>query len=142
MSSVLEAQKNDVEQVSGKLVGELDVIISEFAEAESSLASLKVQEAELSKGLQGIGDQISRCQEDIKSKHEAIAAKDKERQELNILIAQLETELSAFSAKRTGFEENLALHAQNLDRDLTDINRFESEKPGIRIQKKLKSAKI
>ena len=35
--SVLEAQKNDIESVSGKLAGELDVVTSEFAEAESSL---------------------------------------------------------------------------------------------------------
>ena len=100
--SVLEAQKNDIELVSGKLAGELDVITSEFAESESALGLLKAQEAELSANLQGIGGQITRCQEDIKSKHEAIAVKDQERQELNISVAQLETELSAFSdqAKR------------------------------------------
>lgn len=125
--SVLEAQKNDIELVSGKLAGELDVISSEFAEAESLLTSLKVQEVELSASLQGIGGQIIRCQEDIKSKHEAIAAKDQERQELNIAVAQLEGELSALSDKSKGYEDNLALHTQNLDRDLADINRFESE---------------
>ncbi len=125
--SVLESQKNDIELVSGKLVGELDVITSEFAEAESTIASLKIQETELSIGLQGLGSQITRCQEDIKFKHEAIASKDHERQELNIAVAQLETELSSLSDKRKGFEDNLALHTQNLDRDLTDINRFELE---------------
>jgi chromosome segregation protein len=125
--SVLEAQKNDIELVSGKLVGELNVITSEFAEAESSLALLKVQEIELSSNLQGISSQVIRCQEDIKYKYEAIAAKDQERQELNISVAQLETELSSLSDKRKGFEDNLALHTQNLDRDLTDINRFDSE---------------
>ena len=88
---------------------------------------MKAQEAELSANLQGIGGQITRCQEDIKFKHEAIAVKDQERQELNISVAQLETELSAFSIKRKGFEDNLALHTQNLDRDLADITRFESE---------------
>ena len=94
---------------------------------------MKVQEAELSTNLQGIGGQITRCQEDIKFKHEAIAAKDQERQELNIAVAQLEGELSALSDKRKGFEDNLALHTQNLDRDLTDINRFESENRECRI---------
>ncbi len=128
-------RKNDIELVSGKLVGELDVITSEFAEVESSLASLKVQEAELSAALQGIGGQITRCQEDIKFKVQAIAAKDQERQELNIAIAQLETELSSLSDKRQGFEDNLALHTQNLDRDLTDINRFESENRELEAKK-------
>lgn len=125
--SALEAQKNDSQLLFGKLAGELDVIASEFSESQSLLASLKAQEAQVSKGLQGIGGQITRCQQDIKSKQEAMAAKDRERQELNISIVQLESELSAFSAKRKAFEDNLALHTQNLDRDLTDINRFESE---------------
>jgi chromosome segregation protein len=125
--SVLEAQQNDIELVSGKLVGELDVITSEFAEAESSLVELKAQETDITKALQGIGGQIMRCQEDIKFKQGAIASKDQERQELNIAIAQLETELSSLSERRKGFDDNLALHVQNLDRDLTDINRFETE---------------
>ena len=94
--SVLESQKNDIELVSGKLVGELDVISSEFAESETMLASLKVQEAELSANLQGIGGQITRCQEDIRFKVQANITCDQERQELNISIAQLESELSAF----------------------------------------------
>ena len=62
-------------------MGELDVISSEFAEVESLLAELKVQETELSANLQGIGGQITRCQEDIKLKVQAIADKDQERQE-------------------------------------------------------------
>ena len=57
--------ENDIELLSGKLVGELDVITSEFAESEATLDSLKVQEAELAGVLQGIGGQITRCQEDI-----------------------------------------------------------------------------
>ncbi len=133
--SVLEAQKNDIEQLSGKLVGELDVITSEFAEIESALASLKVQESELAGNLQGIGGQIARCQEDIKLKTQAIADKLQESQELNISVAQMEAELSSFSAKRLGFEDNLSLHTQNLDRDLTDISRFESESHDLEAKK-------
>ncbi len=133
--SVLEAQKNDIELASGKLVGELDVISSEFAEVESLLALLKVQEGELSANLQGIGGQITRCQEDIKLKVQAIADKDQERQELNISIAQLDTELASLSDKRRGLEDNLAVHTQNLDRDLTDINRFESDNRELEAKK-------
>jgi len=125
--SVLEAQKSDIELASGKLVGELDVISSEFAEVESLLASLKVQESELSTNLQGIGGQVTRCQEDIKSQTQAIADKVQASQELNISVAQLETELFSQSDKRRGYEDNLALHTQNLERDLSDISRFDSE---------------
>jgi len=133
--SVLEAQKNDIELVSGKLVGELNVITSEFSEVESSLASLKVQESELSASLHGLSAQITHCQEDIKFKVQAIADKDQERQELNISVAQLDTELSSLSDKRRGYEDNLALHTQNLDRDLTDINRFETENRELEAKK-------
>jgi len=125
--SALEAQKNDIELLSGKLVGEMDVICSEFSESESLLASLKAQEIEVSASLQGIGGQITRCQEDIKSKHGANITYSLEREKLSIAIAQLESEISAFDDKRKGFEDNLALHTQNLDRDLADINRFDSE---------------
>jgi chromosome segregation protein len=133
--SVLESQKNDIELFSGKLVGELDVISSEFAEVASALASLKVQEGELSANLQGIGGQITRCQEDIRSKTQTIADKAQEMQDLNISVAQLESELSSLSDKRLGFEDNLALHTQNLDRDLTDINRFESQTSELEAKK-------
>ena len=125
--SVLEAQKKDIELTSGKLAGELDVVASEFLEVESALTSLKAQEIELAASLQGISGQIARCQDDIKFKVQAIADKDQERQQMNISIAQLDTELTSLSDKRRGFEDNLALHTQNLDRDLADINRFESE---------------
>jgi chromosome segregation protein len=133
--SVLEAQKSDVEVVSGKLVGELDVITSEFAEVESSLASLKVLEADLGNSLQGIGGQITCCQEDIKFKVQANITYSLERETLSIAIAQIESEVSAFDDKRKGYEDNLSLHTQNLDRDLTDINRFESENQELEAKK-------
>ena len=133
--SVLEAQKNDMELVSGKLTGELDVITGEFIEVESLLASLKVQESEIALNLEGIGGQISRCQDDIKDKQDAIAEKSQQREELNVSVAQLEAELAALSDKRKGYEDNLQLHAQNLDRDLADIARFEAQHHEIEAKK-------
>jgi len=125
--SVLESQKNDIEETTGKLAGELSVISSEFAETEGLVMSLKSQEGELAASLQGLGGQITRCQQDIKSKVQAIAERDQQRQEFNITIAQLDTELVSLSDKRRNFEDNLNLHTQNLDRDLSDINRFDTE---------------
>jgi len=133
--SVLEAQINDNQQLSGKLVGELDVIGTEYAESETTPASLKAQEAELSANLQGIGSQITRCQEDIKSKVQAIAGREQERQELNIAIAQCDAELSSLTDKGKNHEDNLALHVQNLDRDLSDINRFEADNRELEAKK-------
>ncbi len=125
--SVLEAQKNDIELTSGKLTGELDVVLTEFAEVESLLTGLKAQEAQLSASLQGIGTQIVRCEEDIESKQKAIADKDREREELTIAIAQSETESLSMLHKRQALEDQMALHGQNLDRDLTDIGRFDAQ---------------
>ncbi|MDE2222035.1 MAG: AAA family ATPase [Candidatus Omnitrophica bacterium] len=133
--SVLEAQKTDIESVCGKLVGELDVIGVEYAEMETSLIALKTQEGQLNASLQGIGSQITRCQEDIRAKQQDIAAKDQERQQLNVAIVQLDTELIALDDKRRGLDENLALHAQNLDRDLAGINRFDTETQEIDAKK-------
>ena len=39
------------------------------------------------------------------------------------------------SDKRKGYDDNLALHAQNLDRDLLDINRFDSENRELEAKK-------
>ncbi|MDE2230635.1 MAG: AAA family ATPase [Candidatus Omnitrophica bacterium] len=133
--SVLEAQKGDIELASGKLAGELDVIGAECAEVESSLALLKTQEAQLNTSLQGIGGQITRCQEDIKTKQKDMADRDQERQQLNVVIAQLDTELTALDDKRRGLDENLVLYTQNLDRDLMDINRFDSEGHDLQAKK-------
>ncbi|MBF0511308.1 MAG: AAA family ATPase [Candidatus Omnitrophica bacterium] len=125
--SVLEAKRHHLEETYGKLAGELDVLVSESAQVEARLAELKVQETEISANLQGMGGQITRCQEDIKVKEDVIASQAQEREKFNIEVAQLETELLSLTDKRKGFEDALSLHSQNLDRDLTDINRFESQ---------------
>ncbi len=125
--SVLESQKNDVEMESGKLVGELDMITNEFAEIQSTLASLKVQEGELSAVLSSIHEGINRAQEDIKVKRSAIAQKNQEREELNVAIAQMDAEYAAVADKQHGLQENLNVYTAGLDRDLADITRFDQE---------------
>jgi chromosome segregation protein len=125
--SVLQSQKQDIDAASGKLSQEQGVVVSEYSELESALVSLKTQEGELTANLKGISGQITSCQEDIRFKVQAIADRDNERQALNVSIAQMETELSSLDDQRRGFEDNLALQTRNLDRDLADINRFETE---------------
>jgi len=125
--SVLESQKNDIEETTGKLTGELSVITSEFAETQAQIMSLKAQETELAASLQGLGGQIAKCQEDIKLKVQANITYSLERERLSIAIAQIESEIFAMQDKRKNYEENLSLHTQNLDRDLSDINRFDTE---------------
>lgn len=125
--SALQAQKHETDVASGKLSQEQGVVVGEFSEVEATLALLKAQEGELTGSLKGIGGQIARCHEDISLKGQDIASRDQEREALNVSLAQLETEAGSLHDKQRGFEENLALHTRNLDRDLADINRFETE---------------
>ncbi len=125
--SVLEAQKNDIELQSGKIVGELDMIHMEFAQIESALAELKVQESQLTVELQGIDGQIKLIEEEIKIKQEDIERRQKEREEWNMTIVQLQEQLNGLQGQQINAQDNLNLHSQNLERDLSDISRFDQE---------------
>jgi chromosome segregation protein len=125
--SVLEAQKNDIELESGKIIGELDLISTEFSQIASALAGLKVQEAEFSTLLLGIEDQIHLTQGEIKTKQQDIALKNQEREDWNVTIVQVEGQLQALQSQQQNLQENLNLHSQNLERDLSDISRFDTE---------------
>lgn len=126
--SVLEAQKNDIEMESGKIVGELDLISTEFSQIESTLAGLKVQESELTSQLQSIEGQINLAQEEISIKQQDITRKNQEREDWNVAIVQVEGQLNSLESQQQNLQENLNLHTQNLERDLSDISRFDHEK--------------
>ncbi len=123
--SVLQAQKNDLELETGKIVGELDLISSEYAQVESDLASVQVSESRLNETLQGIAGQIRRCQDDVRAKQDAIAQKNKDREDMNVAVVQLESEAAAAVQQQKSLEENLSVYTQGLDRDLADISRFD-----------------
>jgi len=125
--SVLEAQKNNIEQESGKIIGELDLIVTESAQMETDLAALRVQERELSQTLEGITGQIRRCQDDVKAKTGWIAAQHKEREDMGLAIVQVEAEVQSAADKQRSHEEHCSVYIQNLDRDLADIARFDRE---------------
>ncbi len=125
--SVLEAQKNDIEMESGKIVGELNLISTEFSQIESALASFKVQESDLSGQLHNIEGQINLTQEEISAKQQDIARKHQEREDWNVAIVQIEAQLNTLQSQQQNAQENLNLHTQNLERDLSDISRFDNE---------------
>ncbi|MBF0489625.1 MAG: AAA family ATPase [Candidatus Omnitrophica bacterium] len=125
--SVLEAQKNDIELESGKIIGELDLINSEFSQMESALADLKVQEADLVSQLQGIDAEARLVQEEISDRQQDITRKHQEREDWNMAIVQTEAKLNALQSQQRNAQDNVNLHTQNLERDLSDISRFDSE---------------
>ncbi len=133
--SVLEAQKNGIEQETGKITGELDLIVTESSQVESDLAGLKVQENELSHVLEGTAAQIQRCEVDIKAKNVWIDAQHTEREELGLAIVQVENEVQSAADKQKSHEESLAIYTQGLDRDLADIARFDRETQQARVKK-------
>ena len=125
--SVLESQKNDIELESGKIVGELDLINVEFSQIESMLSELKAQEVDLSSQLKNISGQILITQEEIKVKQEDIARRHQEREDWNMAAVQLEAQLNSLQNQQRNTQENLNLHTLNLERDLSDISRFDHE---------------
>ncbi|MEI7999348.1 MAG: hypothetical protein WCH62_07590, partial [Candidatus Omnitrophota bacterium] len=125
--SVLESQKDDIELESGKIGTELDLIISEFSQIESILVDLRAQEAELSSQLQNIAGQIKLNQEEVKIKQDDIAHKHQEREDWNVIIVQLEGQINSLQSQQQNAKENLNNHALSLERDLSDISRFDRE---------------
>ncbi|MBI3601398.1 MAG: AAA family ATPase [Candidatus Omnitrophica bacterium] len=125
--SVWEAQKSDIELESGKIVTELDLIGTEFVQIESALADLKTQEAALSAQLQNIAGQMTHTQEEIKGKQQDIVRKHQEREDWNVGIVQLEAQWNTLQTQQQNAQSSLDLHQQNLERDLSDISRFDRE---------------
>ncbi len=124
--SVLESQKSDIEFETGKIIGELDLISTEHAQVESDLATVMVEETKLNEILHGVAGQVKRCQEDVRTKQDAIAQKNKDREALNMAVVQLESEAQAAVQQQKSLEENLSVYVQGLDRDLADISRFDA----------------
>ncbi len=125
--SVLEAQKNDIELETGKIAGELHMLVAESSQVEADLETLKTDEVTLSTQLNGIVDQIKLCQDEIKSKQLSIADRLQDKEDLQIRIAQSQSQVNSFADKQRGLNDNLSVYVQTLDRDLSDIARFDRE---------------
>ncbi len=125
--SVLEAQKNDIELETGKLTGELEAIGSESIAVESTLASLKIEESQLDAQLQDITNQINAAQAQIKDTVLWIDAENVKREQFNVQIVQMEGELAQAIQSRQTTQDNVDVYTQNLDRDMADIGRFDTQ---------------
>lgn len=125
--SVFEAQKNDVELETGKISGELEMLMQETNTIQSQLDELAKQESSLSLELNGIAFELDRCLEDVKVKQNAIAEQVQSRESWQVSLAQAQAEYEAFVQKKQVIQEQLALFTQSLDRDLQDVSRSDKD---------------
>ncbi|MBU0468962.1 MAG: AAA family ATPase [Candidatus Omnitrophica bacterium] len=128
--SILESQKNDIQAEEQKLQGEMELVFSEIEEVKGSMAETKKNEERISYELETITQEIEWCQNDIKDKREAIASKSKEKENVIVSIAQLETEIASASDKLTSHKKNQSMFSETLDGWLEDINKIDSEATG------------
>lgn len=128
--SILESQRNDIRAEEQKLQGEIELVYSEIEEVRGFIVDTKKKEEGISYELETITQDIEWCQKDIKDKREAIASKLKEKEDVIVSIAQLETEISADSDKLTSHKENQSMFSETLDGWLEDINKIDDEAVG------------
>ena len=128
--SIFESQRNDIQAEEQKLQGEIELVCSEIEEVKGFMADTKKKEESISYELETITQDIEWCQNDIKDKREVIASKLKEKEDVIVSIAQLETEIAADSDKFTSHKENQSMFSETLDGWLEDINKIDSETNG------------
>ncbi|HOW35865.1 MAG TPA: AAA family ATPase [Candidatus Omnitrophota bacterium] len=125
--SSYDAQKTQILEEVGKLTSELDLVDAELSEAKSSLASLKAKEEDHAHRLEAVDEEILALQSRIKDNQNAIALKTQEREEINVAVAQLETEIGSVKDKERGYQENLKVLRDVLDNDQQTIERVDQE---------------
>jgi len=140
--SILESQRNDILAEEQKLQGEMELVCSEIEEVKEFMAETKKNEERISYELETITQDIEWCQNDIHDKREAIASKSKEKENVIVSIAQLETEIAADSDKLTSYKKNQSMFSETLDGWLEDINKIDNEAIGQEDKKSLYEREI
>ncbi|MBP6342563.1 MAG: AAA family ATPase [Candidatus Omnitrophica bacterium] len=140
--SVFETQKTSVVQETGKLIGELDLIIRELAETETSLATFNDKEAQLGSQLDTMIQDLKRCQQEIRERQDAIAAQSRQREEVSIVIAQMETELQSWKDKEASHGEILRGFNETFESDRAQVNVIDGESADIEAKQRKISIEI
>lgn len=125
--SILEAQRKDVLEDEQKLEEELELIGSEFLEVNTDLESVRKKENELKYHLDTISQDIGWRQNDIKGCQDLISSKSKEKENLIVSIAQLETEAQSELDKLESQRENIGIFSSTLDSWLDEIKRIDED---------------
>lgn len=125
--SILEAQKKDIFIEADKLRGELDLVEFELQEVRETLARTDQKEKQLSYDLDTVTQELSWSQNEIRAKQEEISARARSREELGIVIAQLEAEWQSLNEKKAALEKNEIMFSESLDGWLDEMRVIDDE---------------
>lgn len=125
--SVVQAQREDLDEKANKLREELELVISELQEVDQSLAGAQREEGQLNYQLDTVNQEISWSQADIKTEQEMITTKSQEKEEVTVAIAQTEAELESYRDKLENSQEHLEMFSRDLDSGLEEIKRMDDE---------------
>ncbi|MDP8212522.1 MAG: AAA family ATPase [Candidatus Zapsychrus exili] len=128
--SILESQKIDVLEEINKLSGELELVDSETEEVRELLSSTRKKEEEINYQLDTVNQDIGSGQNAIKGGQESINQKMKEKEDVTVSIAQLETELNSQRDKLRVNQDNETTFSESLDSWLEEIKKIEDEYSG------------
>lgn len=128
--SVLFAQRNDIQSEHGKLDGELGGVYNEVDEIERVINVTRKQEQEINYKLDTVNQERDDLKRDNKTHQESIAQKLLEREEFNIAIAEIKTEIQAKTRKLDDIAANEAMYIEVLDGCLEEIKKIEDEVSG------------
>ncbi|HNV23503.1 MAG TPA: hypothetical protein PKH98_01295, partial [Candidatus Omnitrophota bacterium] len=124
---ILEAQRKDILDEITKLIGELELVNSEFSEVKETLLQTKQKEESCNAQLEDVNGQLAFCQNAIKDNQLLIEENLKTREETTISIAQLEAEMQSDEEKIQSQKDNVAMFTESLDKDLEEIKKIDDE---------------
>jgi len=136
VKSACDAQRSAIIEEVNKLSQELELIDLETSEVSELSESSKKKEDELNFKLDTINKDIGWCQNDIKERQMVIALNTQQKEETNVAIVQMETEMSSNKEKLQGQNDNFRMFSETLDNWLEEMKKIEDEVTGQGQQKK------
>jgi|CXWL01.1.fsa_nt_gi chromosome segregation protein len=132
--SVFETQKSSVVQEAGKLTGELDMLISELNETNAALVSLNARESQLGAQLDSIVQNLKTYQTEIRERQDSIAAQSRQREDIAIVMTQMETELQSWKEKEKSLGDIARGYLENFESDRAQLGVIDTEIVDIEVK--------
>jgi chromosome segregation protein len=126
--SNIQTQKDTVQAQLNKLQEELDLVAMELSETISDLEDYQKKENKLNEHSKALEEDRYRLEVEIENNQNLISSKTREREEISIIIAQLETELTSLRDKEITQNETLKMLNDTLRRGENDFASIEDEK--------------
>ncbi|MDD3906314.1 MAG: chromosome segregation protein SMC [Candidatus Omnitrophica bacterium] len=105
--SNIKMKKDSQEESQKKLKEELDIVSSEFAEAEETIKELTEKGVSLNAELNNLEQERSSSQNFVEESHDLITNKRQEREALSLEMATLKAELQAMEKEEEGVRSSL-----------------------------------